>query len=158
MTIFQMTDSVKALYDMLENEEIDEQTYNDTVENIGADEKVEGCIYVCKTLEAENVAYETEIKRLQSLVDKNKASINRLNNSVIDFMKATKQQKMKAGTFSLRLQDSERTVITDEEKIPPEYLVPQAPKPDKKAIKKAIKEGIKIEGVKIEVNTNIIVK
>ena len=146
------------LYEMLQADEIDEQAYNDTMEGIGADEKLEDYIYVIKQYEADNVAIKTEIDRLKANKEKNDKAIERMKKAVVDFMNATGQKKANAGTFKLSLRKSESTVITDETKIPSEYLVPQPPKVDKTAIKKAIKLGIKVDGAVIEIKESVVAK
>ena len=146
------------LYEMLQADEIDEQAYNDTMEGIGADEKLEDYIYVIKQYEADNVAIKTEIDRLKANKEKNDKAIERMKKAVVDFMNATGQKKANAGTFKLSLRKSESTVITDETKIPSEYLVPQPPKVDKTAIKKAIKLGIKVDGAVIEIKESVVAR
>ena len=146
------------LYEMLQADEIDEQAYNDTMEGIGADEKLEDYIYVIKQCEADNVAIKTEIDRLKTNKEKNDKAIERMKKAVVDFMNATGQKKANAGTFKLSLRKSESTLITDETKIPSEYLVPQPPKVDKTAIKKAIKLGIKVDGAVIEIKESVVAR
>lgn len=158
MTLYEMNQAAINLYEMLQADEIDEQAYNDTMEGIGADEKLEDYIYVIKQCEADNVAIKTEIDRLKANKEKNDKAIDRMKKAVIDFMNATGQKKAKAGTFNLSLRKSESTVITDETKIPSEYLIPQPPKVDKTAIKKAIKLGVKVDGAVIEIKESVIAK
>lgn len=158
MTLYEMKQAAINLYEMLQADEIDEQAYNDTMEGIGADEKLEDYIYVIKQYEADNVAIKTEIDRLKTNKEKNDKAIERMKKAVVDFMNATGQKKANAGTFKLSLRKSESTVITDETKIPSEYLVPQPPKVDKTAIKKAIKLGIKVDGAVIEIKESVVAR
>ena len=158
MTLYEMKQAAINLYEMLQADEIDEQAYNDTMEGIGADEKLEDYIYVIKQYEADNVAIKTEIDRLKANKEKNDKAIERMKKAVVDFMNATGQKKANAGTFKLSLRKSESTVITDETKIPSEYLVPQPPKVDKTAIKKAIKLGIKVDGAVIEIKESVVAR
>ena len=158
MTLYEMKQAAINLYEMLQADEIDEQAYNDTMEGIGADEKLEDYIYVIKQYEADNVAIKTEIDRLKTNKEKNDKAIDRMKKAVVDFMNATGQKKANAGTFKLSLRKSESTLITDETKIPSEYLVPQPPKADKAAIKKAIKNGINVDGAVIEIKVSVVAK
>ena len=158
MTLYEMKQAAINLYEMLQADEIDEQAYNDTMEGIGADEKLEDYIYVIKQYEADNVTIKTEIDRLKTNKEKNDKAIDRMKKAVVDFMNATGQKKANAGTFKLSLRKSESTVITDETKIPSEYLVPQPPKVDKTAIKKAIKLGIKVDGAVIEIKESVVAR
>ena len=158
MTLYEMKQAAINLYEMLQADEIDEQAYNDTMEGIGADEKLEDYIYVIKQYEADNVAIKTEIDRLKANKEKNDKAIERMKKAVVDFMNATGQKKANAGTFKLSLRKSESTVITDETKIPSEYLIPQPPKVDKVAIKKAIKNGINVDGAVIEIKESVVAR
>ena len=158
MTLYEMKQAAINLYEMLQADEIDEQAYNDTMEGIGADEKLEDYIYVITQYEADNVAIKTEIDRLKANKEKNDKAIERMKKAVVDFMNATGQKKANAGTFKLSLRKSESTLITDETKIPSEYLVPQPPKVDKTAIKKAIKLGIKVDGAVIEIKESVVAR
>lgn len=158
MTLYEMKQAAINLYEMLQADEIDEQAYKDTMEGIGADEKLEDYIYVIKQYEADNAAIKAEIDRLKTNKEKNDKAIERMKKAVVDFMNATGQKKANAGTFKLSLRKSENTLITDETKIPSEYLVPQPPKVDKTAIKKAIKLGIKVDGAVIEIKESVVAR
>jgi len=65
------------------------------------------------------------------------------------------------GTFTVSYRKSEAVVIEDESKIPQVYMKipePLLPKPDKTAIKAALKEGTTIAGVSLEVRQNLQIK
>ena len=47
-TLFEMTQQATELYEMLQAEEIDEQTFSDTLEAMGTGEKIEGYCQVIK--------------------------------------------------------------------------------------------------------------
>ena len=146
MTLFEMTESAKKLYFMLENDEIDEQTFVDTLESIGAAEKLEAYVNVQKTLEAEYEAHKAEKDRHIARMAAISKNIDRLKAAQVDFMKAANITKAKAGTFDLSLRVSQAVEILDESKVPAEYLKPQPPKVDKLAIGKALKDGQKVDG------------
>lgn len=146
MTLFEMTESAKKLYFMLENDEIDEQTFVDTLESIGAAEKLEAYVNVQKTLEAEYEAHKAEKDRHIARMAAISKNIDRLKAAQVEFMKAANITKAKAGTFDLSLRVSQAVEITDESKVPAEYLKPQPPKVDKLAIGKALKDGQTVDG------------
>lgn len=146
MTLFEMTEAAKKLYDMLENEEIDEQTLKDTLESIGAEEKLESYINVQKTLEAEYEAHKAEKERHAARMQSLANHIDRLKAAEIEFMKAAQITKAKAGTFDLSLRTYQSVEVSDESVIPAEYLKPQPPKVDKVSIGKALKAGVVIPG------------
>lgn len=160
MTLYEMTDAAKNLYELLENGDIDEQTLTDTLESIGAGEKLEAYVHVMKQLEAEREAYENEIERMSNRVHAIKNHVERLRKAQVEFMQATGQKTAKAGTFSLTLRESKAVEIEDESAIPMQYLVevPAAFRPDKKAIADALKDGQSVKGASMRTNYSVTVR
>lgn len=160
MTLYEMTDAAKQLYDLLEAGEIDEQVVLDTMENIGASEKLESYVYVQKQLEAEIAAYETEIKRMGERVCSLKSRVDALRAAQAEFMKATGQKKATAGLFTLSLRENKSVSIDDETVIPMQYMVeiPAAFRPDKRAMLAAMKDGERIAGASLNVSYSVTVK
>lgn len=58
-------------------------------------------------------------------------------------------KRLGVGTFRLRVGKSLRTVVTDEDKIPSEFLVPQKSKINVEAIRKRLKNGEKVQGASL---------
>ena len=121
-----------------------------------------------KDLEVKSIAYlslikknksfnkdiEEEIKRLQSLKSKGVNLINRLENSLLSYIKINGSFKTKFNNFGTRKSTSVK--ITDEDQIPKFYFVSKTTSsPDKKKIKEALKEGLEIEGVQLSDNLNL---
>ena len=73
MTLYEMTAAGKQLLEMLEVGEIDEQTFADTLESIGADEKVDTYCEIIAQRKADAEALKGEIERLAA---KKKAAEN----------------------------------------------------------------------------------
>ena len=48
-TLYELTNQANALYELLQGEEIDEQTFNDTLEAMGAGEKIESYCKIIKS-------------------------------------------------------------------------------------------------------------
>ena len=91
----------------------------------------------------------------ETLIKKIDEDIARAFESVYD------GKPMTIGTFTLSYRKSEATNILDESLIPTQYLKtpePPAPKPDKPAIKEALKAGIVIPGAEIETRQNLQIK
>ena len=155
MTLFEMTSQVNALYELLQNEEIDEQVFLDTLEAIGTEEKIEGYCQVIKELQGDLDKYKTEADRLTSRMKTAKNNIDRMKESLLTFLKVSGQDKVKAGTFAVSIGTSKATNILDEALIPTEYKTPQPDKIDKTAIKKAIESGLTVAGAEIIVNEGV---
>ena len=64
MTLYEMTTAANALYEMLCNNEIDAQTITDTLEAMGAEEKLESYCKVIRQLEADAEALKAEKARI----------------------------------------------------------------------------------------------
>ena len=149
MTLYEMTDSVRQLFSLLESGEIDEQTYADTVEAIGADEKLEGYCQIIKQLKAEADMFKAEESRLADRRKTLENNADRMRDAVLEFMAASGQSKAKAGTFSISVGTSSSVEITNEAAIPADYRTPQPDKIDKTAIKKALADGENIAGAQL---------
>lgn len=154
-TLYQMTVQASELYELLQNEEIDEQVFLDTLESIGTEEKIEGYCQVIKELQGDFEKYKAEADRLTARMKTTKNGIERMKNSLLAFLKATGQNKVKAGTFAVSIGTSEQTNILDEALIPTEFKTPQPDKIDKTAIKNAIKSGLSVSGAEIKINESV---
>ena len=158
MTLFEMTEAAKKLYFMFENEEIDEQTLQDSLDSIGAEEKLEAYVNVQKTLEAEYAAHKAEKDRHDARMKTIANRIEKLKAAQLDFMKAAQITRAKAGTFDLAIRASKAVEITDESKIPTQYIVLQPPKFDKTAIGKALKAGETVEGASLVEHESVVAR
>ena len=155
MTLYEMTTQAQALDELLQNEEIDEQVFNDTLEAIGIEEKIEGYCHVIKELQGDFDKYKAEADRLAARMKTIKNGVDRMKDSLLMFLKATGQSKTKSGTFAVSIGTSEQTNIIDEALIPIEFKTPQPAKIDKTAIKKAIKSGATVTGAEIIINESV---
>lgn len=160
MTLYEMSSAAHQLYDLLESGEIDEQTVLDTMESIGASEKLESYIHVQRQLESEIAGFEAEIKRMQERKAVLENHVKRLKQAQVEFMQATNQKKATAGTFTLTMRENKSCEIEDEALIPLEFMVeiPASFRPDKKAMLAAMKNGEKISGAKLNVSYSVTAK
>lgn len=154
-TLYQMTEETKSLYEMLENGDIDEQTLADTMEAIGIDEKINSYCQVIKQLSADVDMFAEEEKRVKERKQALKNNVDRMKTALLQFLTATGQEKVKTGTFSVSKSYSKAVNILDENSIPDEFKIEQAPKIDKTAIKKAISAGNEVCGAEIVENESV---
>lgn len=155
MTLYEMTTQANALYELLQSEEIDEQTFLDTLEAIGTEEKIESYCQVIKELQGDLDKFKAEADRLAARMKTAKNGIERLKESLLTFLRASGQDKVKAGTFSASIGTSKQTNILDESLIPTEFRTPQPDKIDKTAIKKAIESGLEVAGAEVIINEGV---
>lgn len=157
MTIYELTGAAAQLYALLENEEIDAQTVADTLEAMGADEKIDGCCKVIKQLEADaaNVKAEADrlAKRAASISNNAKYARQRLT----DYLQVTGQTSVKTLAFTVSQRTTQAVMIAEGAELPQEYLkITTAP--DKTALKTALLAGKKIDGVTLADNASLTIR
>lgn len=158
MTIYELTEQAAQLYSLLESGEIDEETFNDTLDSMGAEEKLKNCCYIIKQLEADAKVLKEEKEKLDAKQKVAENGAKRLRAKVLDFLNITNTKKTKVDIFTLNVVETKSVNITDESKIPAIYLVEQPPKIDKTAIKKALAEGEAVAGAEIQINEGVRLK
>lgn len=157
-TLFEMAPEVKFLYDMLSNEEIDVKTFEDTFEGMGADQKLESCVYVQKQLEADLDMFKKEKDRLKRRMLTINNNIEKIKKNVLEFMQFTGISSVDAGTFKVRIGKSKKVVVTNEDDIPERFLISQRPKINIAEIRKELKSGQTVGGVVLEENNFLVVR
>lgn len=158
MNIFEMTVAANQLYDLLTSGEIDEQTFNDTLQAMGTEEKLESYCKVIRQLEADAEMLKAEKERIDKKIKVAENAVNRMKKAVMEYMKASGSTKSTAGTFTVTLSTSKAVNILDESKVPVRFLVEQAPKIDKSAIRQELMSGAEIEGCELQVNEGVRIK
>lgn len=150
MNLYTLTGAALELQNLLEAGEIEEDVYQDTLENLDIDKKIENICAVIRNLEAEALAFKEEKDRMASRQKTAENGIKRLKESLLNHLTVTNQNKVKSGLFSVSLGSSEKVIVTDQKQIPSEFLIPQEAKIDLATIKKLLKNGEDIDGVTIE--------
>ena len=160
MTLYEMSQTAKQLYELLEAGEIDEAILADTMESIGASEKLQDYVYVLKSFEAEVSMIDAEMARLKENKRILESRIDFLKGKVIDFMQATNQKSANAGTFKLTMRENKSCEIEDEALIPLTYMreIPAKLEPDKREILKSLKDGEKVAGASLKTSYSVTVK
>lgn len=154
-TLYELSTMANQLYSLLQAGEIDEQIFSDTLEGIGANEKIEDYCEVIANLTADSENFKSEIERMSARKKAIDNNIKRMKKSLLDFLNVSGQTKAKGGTFSVAISKSQAVNILDETAIPDTYLVAQPPKIDKVGIKKAIKDGEDVPGAVIVINESV---
>lgn len=158
MTLYEMTAAGRALLEMLEAGEIDEQTFADTLESIGADEKVDTYCEIIAQRKADAEVLRGEIERLTAKKKAAENDIDRMRRALAEFMLGTGQQKLKTQLFSCSISSRASVNITDESIIPTEYKIPQPDKIDKAGILKMLKSGETVSGAEIVFNDSLTIR
>lgn len=159
MTLYEMTEQAKALYDMLSSGEIDEQTFNDTLESIGVDDKINSYCSIINQFEGDKTLIKAEIERLKARSDLCDKNIARMKIALDCFMQAKESKKEQTAMFTVSYRKSERVQILNEADIPTDYInIKETKSIDKTSIKQALKAGISVPGTKLEEYKNIQIK
>lgn len=156
--LYEMSAQGEQLLELLERGDIDERVFRDTLEAMGADEKVENYCKVIKQLSSDEEMYQNEINRLAERKKTTEKSIMRMKEALLNFMHATNQNKIKTGLFSVSERTSRAVEILEEKALPEVCLIPQPPKPDKTLIRQMIETGVSVNGAAICERVSVIIR
>ncbi len=155
MTLYEMTQAAKTLYDLFSNDEIDENAVNDTLEGMEAELKLEDYCKVIRQLKSDAVQIKAEADRMTKKQTALENSVKRLNANVLSFMDATGKKSEKAGVFTVKVSESKAVNIVDEAKLPKEFFIEQPAKVDKASIRKKLMADELVNGAELQINRNI---
>lgn len=158
MTLYELTNSAIELYEMLQSEEIDEQTVFDTLESMEAEGKLEDCCKVVRQLESDTTSLKAEELRLQLKRKRAQNGISRIKSNLLNYMVATGREKQKAGLFDLSTRNAKSVHITDVSMLPEAVFEFSEPSISKDKIRKLIDSGQAVAGAEIIVNKSIQIK
>ena len=149
-TLFDLTGKWLELYDMADDPDMDADMWFDTIEGLEGEieDKADGYAKVITQLNADATAIKAEEDRLYRRRTTIENRIKNMKSRLQGMMEITGKKKIKTELFSFGIQKNPASVVIDDEKmIPGEFLIPQAPKIDKTAIKDALKAGVDMAGV-----------
>ena len=153
MTIYELTDEYRQLLLWAEEEELDEQTLQDTLEGLDGEieAKADGYAKVITQLGLDAAGLKNEIERLFVRKKKIENNIDSMKRTLQFAMEATGKKKFKTQLFSFGIQKNPASLkIDDPTKIPAGFFIPQEPKIDNAGIKQALKDGIKYDWCHLE--------
>lgn len=100
-----------------------------------------------------------DLKQAKKELDERiKAKQARLDNAMEYLKEVTNGKKIETVDYVISYRKSEAVEIKEGASIPKEFLIPQEPKADKKALKKAMKNGAVFEGISLVEKVNMSVK
>jgi hypothetical protein len=157
--LYKLSIEFEELTMMLENEEIDQQTFDDTIEGLGVNDKIENIIRWHKNLLGEETMLKAEAKRL---TDRAKTASNRaimLKGLLLNFMTISGHKKYNVGLFKVTRSDGRESLdIHYEDSIPAGFYDPVPSKLDKKKLLSAVKGGTVIAGVETKRTPSVSIK
>jgi hypothetical protein len=159
MTLYEMTEAQKQLYELMTSGEIDEEVYADTLEGIGIADKIEGYCVVKNELSGDLQKIESELERLNKKKKSIENNIKWLNLRLGACLLSMDTTKYNAGTYTVYRRETEQVIIDDLLKIPAEFLKTRVSEtPNKPLIKESIKTGKEIAGAHLQTNQSITIK
>ena len=150
--IYELTDSIRLLWDLMDQGELDDDVLKDAMMNSQEDlkDKLEGDCMFIRQMESDVEGISSEIKRLQDRKAVLKNTIERSKKVMQMAMETAGEKKVKGQIFTISIQANPESVALDEqyiENIPPEYLKIKDPEIDKAKLKEDLKNGVDLEGI-----------
>lgn len=151
--MYDYSESYVQLEQMLASGEIDQETYNDTVEALadGAEQKAENIGKMIDNFESQAKMYKAEEDKLKAKRKTLENSVDWLTNSLAVHLQATGKTSMQAGLYKLGYRKLPDMVdLTNEKSIPRAYkTIKTVTSISKRDIMKALKDGEKVRGAKL---------
>lgn len=141
MNIYALSESIQELQDMLEEEE-NQEVISEVLKSyeMQFEEKAEAYARVDKNLAAQEEALKAESERLEKRAKVIKNNRESLRKNLENAMILTDKRKFKTNLFNFNIQKNPPSCEIVGE-VPDEFLIPQEPKVDKKAISARLKAG-----------------
>lgn len=162
-SLYEITDEINELIDLLEDEEGNEAEIQKRLDELNEDfeHKFDGYMKAYRNLEAREKAVKEEAGRLKDRADGFKKKKEKIKNALLVAMKTTGKKKIETDLFSAAIRINAPSVVVDDETlVPKEFWKPQPDKLDTKGLSAFLKEnGNKtFEYAHLECSTSIIFK
>lgn len=167
MKLYEIANDYIALLNAIDEGEIPEEAIADTLEAITGEinEKADNIACLLKDLDADIVAIKAEETRLAERRKAKEKSAERIKQYLADTLQRMSIDKVETARNKISFRKSESVEVLDEysfiqwaQENREELLTYSAPKVNKTEIKKALKSGDEIAGVRLVINQNIQIK
>ena len=164
-SLYEIDNNIRAILDSLydsvdENGEVGEVDF-EQIENLQEERRVklENIALYVKNCDSESLAIQHEIDILRKRQERLERKSESLRGLLIRSMNEHNEPEISSARFTAKIRRSESTEIVDFDSIPKEFIreIPHETeyKPDKTAIKKAIKAGQEVAGARLVVNEKL---
>lgn len=153
MNLYQIDTEIMKLIDYETGEILDWDKLDEL--NAAKEQKIENIALYIKNLTAEAAALKTE---KDAFAERQKAAEKRAEGLKRYLTNALKGEKFKTTKVNISYRKSETLEIADGAEIPENFLKYKEPEVNKTDLKKAIKDGLLLEGVSIVERQNIQIK
>ena len=167
MKLYELATDFLTFMEAIENEEVPEEAIADTLEAItlSIEDKADNIACLLKNLEAEVIAFKAEEARLAERRKAKEKTYDRIKEYLAENLQRVGLDKLETVRNKITFRKSESVEIGDEiafiewaENKRDDLLTYSAPKVNKTAIKKALKDGDEIVGASIVIRQNIQIK
>ena len=167
MKLYEISKLYKSFIDMVENDEIPQDALADTLESITAEieDKADNIACMIKNLTADAEAIKAEEQNLAKRRKSKESRIEWLKSYLTDNLVANGLDEIETARNKITFRASESVMIDNETDFiewamhnNEALLSYKTPTVNKTAIKKAIADGAKLDGVRIESRENIQIK
>lgn len=161
MNIYELKSNYMKLQQLAESGEFDEEAITEAMLQIDEDMelKAEGYGLVMTNLQSDADALKNEIERLSERKRALEKNISKVKETLSEALLLSEKTKFKTEHFSFSFRKSESVSISSDLLIPSEYMVVKTTtSPDKTAIKKALKNGMEIDGATLTKNQSLQIK
>ncbi len=164
LNLYELVADFKAVEALESSDDLPEQVIRDTLEGLTGDLQVKAtniCKFV-RNLEVNAEAIDEAAKQMQARANRLRKRAESVKSYLLFNLQATGITRIEAPEFVITVRNNPESVrILEGAQIPAEYLVapePPAPRPDKTAIKAALKAGKHIDGAYLEAGQRIEIK
>jgi hypothetical protein len=162
--LYEIVADYKAVEALESSDDLPEQVIRDTLEGLTGDLQVKAtniCKFV-RNIEASADVIDDAAKAMQARANRLRKRAESVKAYLLFNLQATGINKIEAPEFVIAVRNNPESVkILENAQIPAEYLVtpePPPPRPDKTAIKAALKAGKHIDGCYLEAGQRLEIK
>jgi hypothetical protein len=159
--LYQLADQHRELQALADADEVPPEVLRDTLEALEGSIEVKATSVAAfvRNMETHAELIEGAAKQLQERAARARRKADSVKAYLLFQMQAVGMSKIEAPEFTIALRNNPEAVrIADDAELPPEYLVqPPAPppRPDKTAIKAALKAGCEVPGCWLEAGQRV---
>ena len=152
MTLYELTNEYKRLYDMAEEMDLSPCDLKDTLDGMDEElsKKADGYGKVIRQMEADSDAIDAEIKRLQGRKKTIKSNIDRMKSFLKIAIEEAGKKEICGELFKFKIRKNPpKLEILNESLVPKEFRIPQPDKIDKRAIMNEIRASGPVDWAEI---------
>lgn len=157
MTLYELNAQINAFLEENTDPETGEVLNLDALEDLELERsvKLENYALAVKNFDAEIAALKAESDKLDERRKHAEKTRDYIKNVLFEELHG---EKMSTARVQITYKKTQSTEVVDVSIIPKKFLIPQPPKPDKNAIRNAIKAGETVNGAELRDNISMIIK